>query len=113
MAYDRSLSGCPAHRLNPKSYKACGFDFYSYDMISKSFNIFSDHFDFDGSPLQMVFQPSQIFSSYAEIPIFDDDIVEGNESFIAVILRSSKYERDILTEDPDVVTIGIIDNDSE
>ena len=46
--------------------------------------------------------------------IVDDKIMEENETFICVILKSTQFEKDdLLTEDPDVATIAILDNDCE
>ena len=73
----------------------------------------SDGLDFEDPPHKLVFQPGDVYSTYAEIKIIDDNILEPPETFIVVILKSTQFEMDLLTQDPDVATVGILDNDCE
>ena len=77
------------------------------------FSFTSDGLDFKDGPHKLVFNPGEVYSTYAEIEIIDDDILEEPETFIVVILKSTQFETDLLTQDPDVATVGILDNDCE
>lgn len=72
----------------------------------------TDRNDFSDDSLKVTFEAGSILSSYVSIDIVDDSIMEENETFICVILKSTQFEKDdLLTEDPDVATIAILDSD--
>ncbi len=72
----------------------------------------TDRKDFSDDPLNVTFAAGSVVSSYASVGITDDNIMEENETFICVILKSTQFEKDdLLTEDPDVATIAILDSD--
>lgn len=74
----------------------------------------TDRKDFSDNALMVTFEAGSVLSSYASVGIIDDIIMEENETFICVILKSTQFEKDdLLTEDPDVATIAILDNDCE
>ena len=72
----------------------------------------TDRNDFSDDPLKVTFEAGSVLSSYVGVDIVDDSIMEENETFICVILKSTQFEKDdLLTEDPDVATIAILDSD--
>ena len=74
----------------------------------------TDRKDFSDDPLNVTFAAGSVVSSYASVDITDDNIMEENETFICVILKSTQFEKDdLLTEDPDVATIAILDSDGK
>ena len=72
----------------------------------------TDRVDFSDDTKKVTFEAGAMLSSFATIDIIDDRIMEENKTFICVILKSTRSEKDdLLTEDPNVATIAILDND--
>ena len=65
--------------------------------------------DYTSGPYTVTFPAGQTTATF-DVPINDDDILEGNENFILTINPSS-LPSDVSVGDPDQATVTIVDND--
>ena len=65
--------------------------------------------DYTSGPYTVTFPAGQTTATF-DVPINDDDILEGNENFILTIDPSS-LPSDVSVGDPDQATVTIVDND--
>ena len=65
--------------------------------------------DYDSRPYNVTFPAGQTTATF-DVPINDDNILEGNENFMLTI-NSSSLLTDVTRGDPGQATVTIMDND--
>ena len=65
--------------------------------------------DYTSGPYTVTFLPGQTTATF-DVPIIDDNILEGNENFILTI-DSSSLPSDVTVGSPGQATVNIVDDD--
>ena len=91
--------------------EAVGKYFGIYDELLQVYHVIGRGVDYGPGPYEVIFLPGEISASF-DIPITDDNVLEGNERFNLIINSSSLPNRVTVTT-PDHANVTIVDNDGK